>query len=518
MIHRVGRFGGCVVGAMLGAQVLGCGGGGSSAGAPAATGSLASAPRSTTASATTGATATTGTTASAAHANAPNPAAELATIGWSANMGERSAEAYRKNGDALALHRRGDFAGSLAGFEAALLLSPNYAMAHFNRACALAKLGRLPDAATELEGLLRADLYAWGPRLDADEDLAALRAAPEGARLAALRTELAAIYARASASGIPAMSFDAHTVDAGASRATLRHHQRFGFWIASASRFVPITPADDDAFGVVYSSEHGTATVLAGPWATEYYQVFPRQFSLTVVRVASPGAPIVSVDRADRVLGRLFPNARPGADEEANDPLSWPMSFARIRVRPLADGVALEATSSWDDAAVMRVDFGASGPSRGSSAHDAEPVSTVRMVEGTLVERALPSGYSITRNALTVPGAPSPFELPRGQSHRQVVVAPDSSAAFVLTVAAGCEDGGGSLRHRLARIDLHTFELRVIDEGARGAMIVRAPDGRLFVQLGDDERALAPDGTLTDAGLPAWLSIALPIAASDCSM
>jgi hypothetical protein len=43
--------------------------------------------------------------------------------------------------------------------------------------------------------------------------------------------------------------------------------------------------------------------------------------------------------------------------------------------------------------------------------------------------------------------------------------------------------------------------------------------GRLEALLRDGEHALAADGTLSDAGLPSWLALAVPLSRGDeCTM
>ena len=104
---------------------------------------------------------------------------------------------------ALALHRAGNFEGSLAGFDAALALAPDYLMARFNRACALSRLNRVDDAAAALRELFALHLTEFGPRLTSDEDFARLRAAAAFGPLTEAHDALVAAYAAAAASGVP---------------------------------------------------------------------------------------------------------------------------------------------------------------------------------------------------------------------------------------------------------------------------------------------------------------------------
>lgn len=85
------------------------------------------------------------------------------------------------NRAALAQHRAGDYARSAAGFEAALRLDRGDAMARYNLACALARLGRVEAAIAELQAIRDAGCARCAGRLRAargDPDFASLRAVP----------------------------------------------------------------------------------------------------------------------------------------------------------------------------------------------------------------------------------------------------------------------------------------------------------------------------------------------------
>src|SRR5262245_8793830 len=74
----------------------------------------------------------------------------LEQIGQAAPAWAPPADAAEANRQALEHHRAGRYEQSLAGFERAQAAAAGYPMARFNRACALARLDRLDEAAAEM--------------------------------------------------------------------------------------------------------------------------------------------------------------------------------------------------------------------------------------------------------------------------------------------------------------------------------------------------------------------------------
>lgn len=171
-----------------------------------------------------------------------DPAPAPVVIGYATLPAEPDDAAIALNRRALAVHQRGDFEASEAAFHAVLEASPGYALARFNHACALARLGRLDEARVSLEALLAEDLPTFGPRLEADPDLAALREGAHAASLASTRARVEAAYRRALAEG------QIVTRVAEVPRALPREGRvarrtvRVGVWLAGERRFVPMGP------------------------------------------------------------------------------------------------------------------------------------------------------------------------------------------------------------------------------------------------------------------------------------
>jgi hypothetical protein len=456
-------------------------------------------------------------------ATAEAPAAAL-EIGWTHDLREQPKAARKRNSDALKLHRKGDYAGSLAGFDAAIAIAPDYALARFNRACALSRLGRTAEAAEVMAQLLRVDLPAFASRLDLDEDLAALRAAPEAAGLARLRAELTSAYAAAVARGMPALLYSTHVVVGDANVAELPFDHRAGVWLADTGRFVPVTPEVEASLGLVWSSDTATVTVLHGPIASMYHQFYPGRLTVDVYSLTAPGTKIRSTPGVELGFRKRFPKQYAAEDAE------FDLRLQSIGVRPLPDGTQIESVPHAGPGKRLRLELGdadmsvAAAPREGSWRHD------IRLREGNVIT-GMPAGYALKRSALTVPGRSESIALGKLKQWTQIVTNPDASVAFVLTVDAGCAGQG----HRLLRLDLKTLELRELSTGGQagtmlagldGALYLQlgaatsrtTPDGRVFAQPGATIHRLAPDGTLGDAGLPAWLKLAYPIEESDCYM
>jgi hypothetical protein len=459
-------------------------------------------------------------TANAALATSAPATVAASEIGWAVWPGRPAAPAYNKNRDALARHRQGDHAGALAGFEAAIAIAPDYAMARFNRACALSRLGRTADAAAEIEGLLRTDLIEFGRRLELDKDLVALRSSRDGARLEKYRASVVAAYASAVTHGIPALTYDAERVMAGAAWVQLPKAQRGGVWLGDVRRFVALTPRHDDAFGIVWSSETATTTVLYGAWQTQFYQVFPVDFGVEVWSLREPGTVVASLEHAEGSFARLFP-ATHASNVDGEDTYSWSMSFGSIGVRPLAGGVELEVEpyTKSPDRSTMRVEVTSKAPAVATSPNAGTTKSSVAMLTGAVVVARLPAGYTLADDGLIVPGRTAPIPIGRTYPFRSLVVTPDGSAAFLLSVVLKCTFGNeDGIAHRLVRVDLRSFEVREVSQGPTGAALAVTAEGLIFVQVEGATKRVSPSGVLSDAGLPTWLHLAIPIYEPDCTM
>lgn len=176
-------------------------------------------------------------------------------LGWG-EISRPTKLARKANREALALHRAGNYADARIGFVRAVEESPGHDLARFNLACALARLGRVDEAAAELSTLLKRDLLRFQPRWQgegADPDLEALRDSKHAQTLDALIERLRLAYDEAHELGIPAYAFryrpleaktrskeaggtDDNTVMVGGMDWLVA-----GIYLPQARRFVPLT-------------------------------------------------------------------------------------------------------------------------------------------------------------------------------------------------------------------------------------------------------------------------------------
>lgn len=179
----------------------------------------------------------------------------LVAIGWDHLPRDPDAAARAANAEALRIHghamgateeeARRVYEGSLAAFERVAEAHPDYLFARFNVACALARLGRNEEAIAIMRELLARDLPTFGPRLDADPDLASLSAATGFAALVSYRDVLRARYAAALIEGVPlihATPTEAIAAPSDDADARERRTYQAGVWLHGERRFVPMAP------------------------------------------------------------------------------------------------------------------------------------------------------------------------------------------------------------------------------------------------------------------------------------
>lgn len=174
-------------------------------------------------------------------------AVALSEIGY-ASVPQISGKARAKNRAALKLHRAEDYVGSRVGFEEALELSPDHDMARFSLACALARLGKLESARTELQTVLHRDLLRFQGRWrgdKADPDLEMLRTSAHAAELDDLVGRLRDAYVTAHERGVAAYLYPrdpipAETDFAGNPVTQGSSSLIAGAWLHEARRFVPL--------------------------------------------------------------------------------------------------------------------------------------------------------------------------------------------------------------------------------------------------------------------------------------
>lgn len=436
-------------------------------------------------------------------ANAP---AAAPLIGWTHDLREQPKAARKHNSDALKLHRKGDYTGSLAGFDAALILAPDFPIAHFNRACALSRLGRTAEAAAAMRYLLTIDLLAFGPRLDNDPDLAALRESPDAASLATLRGELVTQYAAAVTRGIPTQIYEAYEGPRETNWLPYHHRYRAGVWLTDSNTFVPVTPEIDNSYAVVWSTATASVLVVHGPTTEMTWQVVPQEFTVDIYDLGKPGTLVRSHTAVIATFDKLFPKAN-------KDPELWALHFQKVGILPLPDRTQIHAFDHTSDR-VLRAEFGGPTPIVVKQAPASGWRHDVHPREGVIVD-GLPDGYTRKKSMLTVPGRAAAIDLGKLSRWTSLVLAADNSAAFILTQNVGCDD---TFSHRLLRLDLKSYQLRELSTGKTAGTLTAAQDGSLYLQLGKTTRRLASDGALTDVALPPWLNVTRPLVDRDCYM
>lgn len=167
------------------------------------------------------------------------PRAEGPVLGVPLPLSPLIAASVRANEAGLVAHRGGDFARAEAAFREAIGIDARYALAHFNLASALARLGRWDDALEALRAALRTDAPRVMERVDRDADVALIRgerAAELDALLRATRDELiAALDAGVVVMTTPVGHYAGY-------RSHITKSMEVGVYLPSTRRFVPIAP------------------------------------------------------------------------------------------------------------------------------------------------------------------------------------------------------------------------------------------------------------------------------------
>ena len=413
---------------------------------------------------------------------APVPTPALAAtpepVGFDGLPAAVSAEANALNSKALKAHGKGDFETSRAGFEAAVKASPGFLLARYNMVCALSRLGRLDEAASELGALFALDLPRFKPRLTEDSDLAALAASPQGKTLLARADELEKSWRYALENGIP-------TVTSSPVRA--------GVWVQAWKRFVPMGPpvsgavsavlAGDKVLTVAAKSEEGTSLLMLG--------------NARIVVATAPLGPV----QLEKKLSKT--------DESyATMEIGFTSGGIRFHVAP-PDGA-----SSWTDIAT---------PGGAESKTGGAPPSPRLVItpNGTKLAAEPPAGFKKEKNALVTPAGGEPIQLGSGHaasSYTTIVVSPDGTIAVVASVRSDCpmEAMGGVFKHFVDRVNLTTKAVERLSEAGSSAEAIIGPDGALYLQIGDRIRRYASPADASYEELPVGIQLAAPLSAQMC--
>lgn len=367
-----------------------------------------------------------------------------AEVGYGAPPRPPSADARRANEAALRAHGLGRYEESLEGFREAARLSPSYGMAHFNAACALARLGRRDEAWAELEPLLCEDLPTFAPRLAADPDLATL--AEEGWTRAPVEA-IAAEYREAARGGAPLVAFG---------RTARGQWSQAVAYVAGEGRAVPMGPrvsveGDFPLAATVYdpAEDRVLAVTASGNDAEGPVPLFG-------VRVRTFRAPLGEVE----------------VDHAAFPELYW------LRAGLVASGVRL---ASWDeDQHPLTWNVTAAGLDRTS---EPVPVRTLSVGVQAWAPASADPRYPVSRGRLLLPGG---REVVLGSPHpalggSRVFVDEGVGVAFAVSQRSGYCDAPD--RHVVDRVDLASGAVDRVLLGEGQAIVSIGPDGALYVQI-----------------------------------
>jgi len=377
-----------------------------------------------------------------------------------------SAAALKHLHDGLARHNKADYTGSLAEFEAALALAPDHALARFDVACAAARLGDLGRAEREIDTLLRLDLPAFAPRFEGDTDLAALRAASEGARLRARARVIEEAYARAASVGVSAVMFRPRPPEVNLGISDPRW-LRAGVWVHEARRFVALAPEV--------------------PATAAWFDRARRRTVVARVDIADCGSDFCpalgSGDVSIFALGRAEPVA-------TTHGVVGEYHLVEVVVRA-GDAVWAELGSTSARSEVRRWDGGAfviAAPPPVEAA-----LTTLRVTPwGTLLSTQ-PEGLRVERSALLrAAGAPVPLGLGHGRGVHTVVA--HGQRAVVVSSDAGCQCSPSEATlydHAVSIVDLATGHAAAFESGDGVAVAALDDGGAVYLQVGESVRRFA---------------------------
>jgi hypothetical protein len=409
---------------------------------------------------------------------------------------------------ALAVHRSGDYAASEAAFRAFAEAHPAYLMARFNHACALARLGRTGEARALYESLLVLDLPTFGPRLDTDEDLAALREGEHGRALSAWRARAMDAYSRALRDGaavvheVVELRDEAVDPSQGADRVTVHA----GVWLAAERRFVPMGPR-------VSSSSHS----------------------------GIPGLIVLSASVLDRALGVVIAFWGEGADAEGADYITaahvaaWRAGVGTELASQHAPCVSeghcsfpeLHATDGGVAVRFIDIDGGSFDTpiertfGQGDARFAPEARPSIECSQAGCVTRLATPEVPVrvergARATVTWPGGgQSTFDLDRAHAwHRRFrtnavvrAIADGDGAVYLATAERVSYDWNtGYGASAISRLDRETGRAVLVIGGRAVVALDRGPDGSVYLQVGEHLERRAPGASVGEP-LPGGLHL-----------
>jgi len=382
-------------------------------------------------------------------------------------------EVHRLNREALAAHAEGRYEESLEGFEAALALEPRYDAVRFNRACALARLGRLGEARRVMRALLVRDLPSFEARLD-DEDLAPLRR-----ELEVFAAETKARYEASLEDGTPLVAYFERRA-----RGVPVHAAAQSVLRLADGRILPLGPrverrARDGAAVAVFADLVRRRTVAVG-WRANLTE------DPHMARVVVEVHPLFEGSEAARASGPP-PEDLPYADVWSD-----------------ADGVFVESGAYEDERRLWRVERDRTRRQRGTRRPSAPGVRVGQSSWAPLGG----ASWRVQGNRVVTPEG----EVALGAGHaalrrHEVRVDDTRSVAVVLSSRSGyC---GVVDRFVLDVVDVAAGTSRRLLAQEGQALVAFGLDGALYVQLAASGLRRYGEPKTSDAydALPAWLGL-----------
>lgn len=401
----------------------------------------------------------------------PAPAQAEEDIGWAA-LPPPPASAAREALEAASRARTaGDLQAAAAHLDRALRAAPDFLEAHFERARLASRAGDLASAARTIELLWRRDLPTYGPRYDAEDDLAGLRRSPEGQALTGRRAAIEAGYEAAMRGH--SVVWRQTLLDPGGG---LRVQP--GGW--TRERFVPMAPS----VTVATDADHPEAA----PFATAYFDPERRRSAiLTGIRDPATGALThVELRAFESPTGRLI-------GEE--------------RLPPREDGPTVQVRARFTEGGLMWESHGRRGrlgpPGRLQGA-------TLEAGKDVVVPRSVPGGLVVEddrRVRVGTPDEPTFIELPaahqRGEATQRLTdtLALEDGRFLVVTVVA---DARAPAPYAVTRLEQEGgAELLLAGEAAHVAW--RQGQGEALVEIDDRLFRIGAEGD--PQPLPAGLGL-----------
>jgi hypothetical protein len=398
-----------------------------------------------------------------ANVDAPEPP-ELAPIGYAKLPPPIPSEATLANLKALQEHHKKQWEKSRAGFEEAVRLAPHYGIARFNLACARARTGDVSGAAKLLEALLDEDMPQYAPRLAADPDLEAVRAAPEGEKLRARIEALRPRWKDAAKGGLPSVLWRGNEASSGS---PVTHFVRPGVYQHGTRRFVPLGSSSPKLSAAILDPEHERVLLFSADLTTQCFNDFcPRVYGYEIE------------------IGSLFGEPNPGPKRAVADDgtqMIWGVA-AQLTDEGFRYFESIAGAGGWRRVGkdgVPKADKDITIAAGAYLYFDA-PGSSLTRQEG---------GYRMKGSELvSSSGTRVKLDAMHGKSSMHTILpSPDRSTVFVLSTRSQCvcdTREGSDFDYVLSRVDVDSGTPELVSHQEGSAAIMFDSDGALYLQEG----------------------------------